>query len=515
MRARFPLLVRLALVTAVLAGTVAIPIAAQAGYPIGGIDVSHWQGAIDWPTVAASGKANFAILKATEGKFYEDPTYATNATGAVGAGIPIGMYHVASPSKQLADARAEADHFLDVAAPTAGDLVPVLDIELRNVPDGMSPSTLGAWIRAWLNRVTNVLGVRPMMYGSQYLFETKLANSTWFADNGFKLWFAWPRTPLPSAVPANDWQGRSWTLWQWSWTGSIPGIDTDVDRDRYEGTDLDNLEIASITAQPGTGGSITDNVGRLSCGAGGLCTELYSPGDTIQLTATPRPGYALVQWGGACLFAGNAPTCTLSSTGSQTVTATFSYRLRVHVRGTVPGKVTSDAAEIACPGTCAAPFPPGADVTLSATTGPWSGVTWSGDCTGTDPTGCALTMDGPHDVTATFADLGPANASIKPPGARDGPVRVSFDQPVRHVTRQNLLVRPAGGTKVPATLVCFAGNDARAACDRGRVRLVVLRPRDPLKRGVDYVAIVNPVDERPIVDGVGSPTPLTKESFSF
>jgi hypothetical protein len=142
-------------------------------------------------------------------------------------------------------------------------------------------------------------------------------------------------------------------------------------------------------------------------------------------------------------------------------------------------------------------------------------VTWSGDCTGTDPTGCALTMDGPHDVTATFADLGPANASIKPPGARDGPVRVSFDQPVRHVTRQNLLVRPAGGTKVPATLVCFAGNDARAACDRGRVRLVVLRPRDPLKRGVDYVAIVNPVDERPIVDGVGSPTPLTKESFSF
>jgi hypothetical protein len=68
---------------------------------------------------------------------------------------------------------------------------------------------------------------------------------------------------------------------------------------------------------------------------------------------------------------------------------------------------------------------------------------------------------------------------------------------------------------VPATLVCFAGNDARAACDRGRVRLVVLRPRDPLKRGVDYVAIVNPVDERPIVDGVGSPTPLTKESFSF
>ena len=316
-------------------------------------------------------------------------------------------------------------------------------------------------------------------------------------------------------MPANDWQGQGWTLWQWSWTGSIPGIDTDVDRDRYEGTDLDNLEIASITAQPGTGGSITDDVGRLSCAAGGSCTELYSPGDTIQLTATPAPGYALVQWGGACLFAGNAPTCTLSSTGSQTVTATFSYRLRVHVKGTVPGKVTSDAAEIACPGTCAAPFPPGAEVTLTANSGPWSGVTWSGDCTGTDPTGCVLTMDGPHDVTATFGDLGPANATIKQPGARDGPVRVSFDQPVRHVTRRNVLVRPKGGTKVPVTLVCFDGNDGRTDCGTGRVRLVVLRPRHPLKRGVDYLAVVNPVDERPIVDGVGSPTPLTKESFSF
>src|SRR5262245_60105934 len=157
MRARFPSLACLAMVVAILAEAAAIPVAAQAGYPIGGIDVSHWQGSIDWPSVAASGKVNFAILKATESKFYEDPTFATNAGGATGAGIPIGMYHVASPSKQLDDARAEADHYLSVAEPTAGNLVPVLDIELRNVPDGMAPATLQAWVRAWLNRVTTVL----------------------------------------------------------------------------------------------------------------------------------------------------------------------------------------------------------------------------------------------------------------------------------------------------------------------------------------------------------------------
>jgi len=515
MRARFPLLAGLALAVAVLAGTVATPVAAQAGYPLGGIDVSHWQGSIDWPSVAASGKVNFAILKATESKSYEDPTFPTNASGAAGAGIPVGMYHVASPSAQLDDARAEADHFLGVAQPTAGNLVPVLDIELRNVPDGMAPSTLEGWVRAWLHRVTNVLGVRPMIYGSQYLFETKLANSTWFADHGFKLWFAWPRTPLPPAMPANDWQEQGWTLWQWSWTGSIPGVSGDVDRDRYAGSDLEEIEIASITAQPGTGGSITDSTGRLSCEAEALCTQLYSPGDTIQLTAAAAPGYALVQWGGACLFAGNAPTCTVSSMGSQTVTATFSYQLRVHVKGQVPGKVISDGGELACPGTCAAPFAPGTDVTLTATTGPWSGVTWSGDCSGTDPNGCAVTMDGPHDVTATFADIGPATATIEPPATRAGPVRVSFDQPVHHVTTHNLLVRPAGGTRLPATLSCFDGNDDRTPCASGRVRRAVLRPRDPFTRGVGYVAIVDPAGEHPIVDGVGNATPFTKRAFSF
>jgi GH25 family lysozyme M1 (1,4-beta-N-acetylmuramidase) len=511
---RFPLLLCLALVATISVADTTIAPAAQAAYPIGGIDVSHWQHKIDWPTVQGSGKVDFAIIKATEGKFYVDKKFASNASGATGAGVPIGMYHVGTPSKDLRDARAEADHFLNVAGPSAGNLLPVLDIELSNVPPGMSPSTLEAWVRAWLNRVTTVLGVRPMIYGSQYLFETKLANTTWFADHGFKLWFAWPRSPLPRSMPANDWQGQGWTLWQWSWTGAVPGISGDVDRDRYEGTDLADIEIASITAQPGTGGMITDATGRLSCVAGASCTELYSPGDTVQLTASAAPGYALVSWGGACLFAGNAPTCTIASIGNQTVTATFSYQLRVHVKGAVPGSVASEGAEIDCPGTCAAPFAPGSNVSLTASTGLWSGVTWSGDCTGTDPNGCAVTMDGPHDVIATFADLGPAAATIKPPSGRNGPVRVAFDQPVHHVTRHNLFVRPAGGTRLAASITCLDGTGHRTDCGTGRVRTAVLQPRDPLRRGTTYVSIVDPAGEQPIVDGVGNATPFTKRSFS-
>ena len=519
MRARFPLLVcavLLATTTLVASvGAAAPPASAASAWPVKGIDVSKWQETIDWAKVAASGKVDFAIVKATQGTTEVDPKFAENVAGASAQGIAVGMYHVANPVNKLSEARAEADHFVAVAAPVAGNVIPALDIELSHVPAGMSPSTLQDWARAWLNRVTSTLGVRPMIYGSVTMFTEKLANSTWFADHGFPLWLArWG--PLPSPLPANDWQGQGWTFWQWevSSAGAIPGITTDIDRDRYAGADLANASIASVTAQPGVGGTIADSTGKIACAAATTCSALYSPGDTIQLTASPSPGYALVAWGGACAYAGNAPTCMMTTTGSQTATATFSYRLKVTVDGAVPGHVTSSPAGIDCPGTCVAPFAPGSTVTLTASTGQWSGVTWSGDCSGTDPLGCSVLMDQARDVTATFADLGPATATITPPGGRNGPVRVSFDQPVHHVTTDNLLVRPTGGTKLAATLTCFTLAGHRTGCGSGSVRSAVLQPAKPLRRGVRYVAVVNPAGVGPIRDGVGNATPLTKLTFT-
>jgi GH25 family lysozyme M1 (1,4-beta-N-acetylmuramidase)/Fe-S cluster biogenesis protein NfuA len=515
MRVRFPLLVSLALFVSTLVTNVAIePASASATWPVKGIDVSKWQDVIAWDQVAASG-VDFAIIKATEGTNRIDPMFFTNVAGASAQGVAVGMYHVATPVKDLTDARREADHFVNVAGPVAGNVIPALDIELSHVPSTMSPSTLESWTRAWLNRVTNTLGVRPMIYGSVTMFTDKLANTTWFADHGFPLWLARWGT-LPSPLPANDWQGQGWTFWQWevATAGTVPGITTAIDRDRYVGTDLINATIASVTAEPGAGGTITDSTGKVACLEMTICSALYSPGDSIQLTATPAPGYALVSWGGACASAASS-TCTLTTLGSQTVTATFSYRLKVKVTGDMPGTVTSDPAGIDCPGTCAAPFAPGTPVTLTATTGRWSGVTWSGDCTGTDLNGCGVVMDQPRDVTATFADLGPATATIKAPGARSGPVRVSFDQPVHHVTRDNLLVRPAGGTKVAAKLTCYTLSGHRTDCATGRVGSAVLQPASVLRLGVRYVAIVDPAGVGPVRDGVGNATPLTKLAFTL
>lgn len=519
MRLRFPALV-LAVVLVVGSMTATLAENRNAGeplagtYPIHGIDVSRYQGTITWSSVA-SDDVRFAIVKATEGRTYTDPTFAYNTYQAALAGIPTGAYHVWTPSRSADDAKMEANHFVHVAAPGVGDVLPVLDMEMNRVPDGMPASVLLDWARVWLNRVTARTGVRPMVYGSQYLFQTMLANSTWFADHGFPLWFAWPRTPLPKSMPANDWQGQGWTFWQYSWTGRIKGIHGDVDRDKFARTNLQTALIAQVTAQPGPGGSIADASGTLSCTTTVPCSALYNPKDLVTLTATPNDGYSFVSWGGACAGAGSTPTCSIAALGAKTISATFSYTLKVKIAGTVRGRVVSAPVGIDCPGGCSAAFGPGASVDLNASTDQWAGVTWSGDCTGTDPHGCTVTMDQPRTVIATFDDRGPATAHLTTPAHRTDPLRVSFDEPVHRLTTRNVVLRPKHRHAVAATLRCFNGNGVRTSCATGKVRRATLLPTSPLDRGTTYKAIVDPPGVAPIIDRVHNAVALTRATFSI
>ena len=93
-----------------------------------GIDISHWQGTIDWTKVRAAGK-KFAYIKASEHTSFVDNKYATNRSRAKSAGLKVGAYHFARPNVGTADAYAEADHFIETADWTRGELRPVLDLE--------------------------------------------------------------------------------------------------------------------------------------------------------------------------------------------------------------------------------------------------------------------------------------------------------------------------------------------------------------------------------------------------
>lgn len=199
-----------------------------------GIDVSHWQGAIDWPQVAGSGK-RFVIMKATQGQSFLDPLYAANHAGARAVGLTVGAYHFATPSSDPNDPLLEADWYVANAGLLPGDLVPALDLEQNG---GLSPSALQAWVGAWLAEVTARLGVRPMIYTSPNFWKNSMGDTTMFADQGYAvLWVAHWFVPGPT-VPAGNWGGRGWTFWQYDDCGSVPGIAGCVDLDRYNGLDL-------------------------------------------------------------------------------------------------------------------------------------------------------------------------------------------------------------------------------------------------------------------------------------
>jgi GH25 family lysozyme M1 (1,4-beta-N-acetylmuramidase) len=204
-----------------------------------GIDVSHWQNAINWTSVAAAGK-KFTYIKASESTDYVDPNYTWNRANAKAAGLYVGAYHFAQPSTTAGDAAAEADHFLAVATPTHGELLPVLDLERSN---GLTVPQLTSWVQAYMGRILTQTGLHGVIYCSPNFWKTYMGDTTWFAMNGYDvLWIAHWTTATAPIVP-NGWANKGWTFWQYTSDGVVPGISGRVDLNRYHSKDFTKVLI--------------------------------------------------------------------------------------------------------------------------------------------------------------------------------------------------------------------------------------------------------------------------------
>src|SRR3954452_24611556 len=209
-----------------------------------GIDVSNWNGAINWSKVAHAGY-RFAFAKATEGTGYTDKTYAPNRNRSESAGLVFGAYHFAqpagaSPAAATVSAIKQANHFLAVAGPQPGELPPVLDLEATG---HLPKKRLLTWTLAWLGRIEASTGVQPFLYTSPLFWKGSLGDSTAAAAAGTGLWIAhWTSKGSPS-VPAQNWNGGGWRFWQWTNCLSVPGIDHCTDGDRMNGANLASVEI--------------------------------------------------------------------------------------------------------------------------------------------------------------------------------------------------------------------------------------------------------------------------------
>ena len=181
-----------------------------------GIDVSHFQGTIDWDAVEGAG-IEFAYIKATQGTTWVDPRFSENWKQVGKTGIRRGAYHFFEPD---VDGTAQAKHFLSTVSLEEGDLLPVVDVETNG------PGLL-VNLEKFLEETKRQTKLDAMIYVSPAFWNEHLAekrsepwpNPLWIAEYGVTA----PRAALGLAP---------WVVWQYEENGRVAGIEGPVDRDR-------------------------------------------------------------------------------------------------------------------------------------------------------------------------------------------------------------------------------------------------------------------------------------------
>jgi lysozyme len=187
--------------------------------------VSHWQGSINWSSVKSSGK-KFAFCKATEGTTYTDPQFATNWAAMKTNGIVRGAYHYGRPGS---DAVAQANLFVNTVKPKQGDLQLVLDLETT---DGKTPAEVWAWTQAFCGRVQQLTHRPCIIYVGYYFWRDSVGNPT--NNLNCPLWLAYWGSGDPQSFVPPAWD--TWSFWQYTSTGTVPGISGNVDLDYFHGS---------------------------------------------------------------------------------------------------------------------------------------------------------------------------------------------------------------------------------------------------------------------------------------
>lgn len=229
-----------------------------------GIDVSDYQGSIDWSQVA-SAEYSFAFVKATEGEGWtgdakaRQQNFEANMQGASSTGMLVGAYHFARPD--LGNSAAdEARWFVNVAGDyiKSGYLRPVLDIEVG--ADALGGAALSSWVSEWMETVTSETGVEPLIYTNADYAGNYLDASL----SEYDLWVAhWTYDTIRSPN-TGIWDG--WAFWQYSDEGRVPGIAGDVDLDLFSGSEAELSKF--VISASSTGSEVAEEWNRTFGGAG-------------------------------------------------------------------------------------------------------------------------------------------------------------------------------------------------------------------------------------------------------
>ncbi len=203
---------------------------APASTRLPGIDVSHYQGRVVWPSVKSAG-VRYVYVKATDGITYTDPRYAENVAALQSLDVPYGAYHFFEPQD---DPIAQAKHYLSKVDTTKASLPPVLDVEITRQ---LKPEQIRSRVKQWLDYVEKETGCRPMLYTYGAFWDENLGAEF----SRYPLWLAdYAATPtLPEGVEA-------WRFWQHSEKGQVNGIEPVVDLNWFAG---DTKELGKLACK--------------------------------------------------------------------------------------------------------------------------------------------------------------------------------------------------------------------------------------------------------------------------
>jgi lysozyme len=221
-----------------LVGAGSVAAAGEAGARVVGPDVSSHnhdnRATLNWRVIRNVGGGKFAFVKATEGRDYVNPRYASDWASMRRNGVLRSAYHYARPSGRtksqiIADATAEADFFVRHAGTFEGPdiLPPVLDLESSG---SLAPRQMWWWTQAWLDRTEALTGRTPILYTYVNFWHQNMKNSRAFT--AYPLWLASYGVSRPGTV--GGW--KRYTFWQYTSHGRMAGAGLPVDLSVYRGS---------------------------------------------------------------------------------------------------------------------------------------------------------------------------------------------------------------------------------------------------------------------------------------
>ena len=205
-----------------------------------GIDVSSWQGSIDFSAVKNSG-IEIVYIKSSEGQSYIDPYFESNYQNAKANGLKVGFYHYVT-ARTIQQAQLEASFFARVVSGKQSDCKLAMDFESFG---NLSTTEINEISKAFLETLVNATKSEAVIYSNAYsartIFNSELTD--------YPLWVA----NYDVSEPESNGKWETWVGWQYTSTGRVNGISGNVDRDQFtDGIFLSSTEPLPTPETPDT-----------------------------------------------------------------------------------------------------------------------------------------------------------------------------------------------------------------------------------------------------------------------